>query len=413
MSKLRSDIAYAFRSIRQNRLLSAFTFVIAAVTAILLNVVLQMAEIVYGDNPPFLNAGRTVSFLSSDFKDKDGRYVDGITAGYIPGFIKRIHNLEKVCVSNTESVMVLSGDNVVPAYASFVSGQYWDMNDFDFTEGRGFTEDESSEAARTAVVTDEFAERIIGKGTAAGREIKVQGIDYEIIGVVKNYSSFATAKEHTDVWLTNGNTKFLPSGDPYYVLDIQFREEVPEAEFRRDLYMALKGFYDDRNIDLDLEEEDIKTVKEKRMEVFGDSGGAFIGLGIIIVLLLLIPVVNIVSLNESGIQGRMSELSVRRAIGATRADIVRLVMSENLLIVFAGTATGLFLTRAVVGAVEKVFLESGGMEVTVLAGPVDMMTVIAVFLYAIFFSVLSTGIPVLLSMKKCIAALMKGGDYVR
>lgn len=413
MTKFFSDIGYAARNILRNRMLSVFTIAIAAVSAIFLNAVVQMAVTVYGDNPPFTNADRTVSIYTSDFKRKDGRYVNGIKAQSIRGFTKKVRNLENSCVSNTESVMVLAEANVIPTIASFVSGQYWEMNDFSFKEGRGFTEDESSDAVKVAVVTEGFARRSFGKGPATGRNIEVQGIEYEIIGVVKDYSSFSNSHKHPDVWLTCSNTKFLPSGDPYYVLDLMFRENVPEEEFKQDLLMALKDFYRVRKVDLDLDIEDILTVKESRMAMFGDEGGLFIGLGSIIVLLLLIPVANIVSINENGIQGRMPELAVRRALGATKGDIVRLLMTENLLLVMAGTITGIVATGPAMSLAEALFFRAGDTEATILSGTVPAIGIVAVFIYAILFSALSTGIPAWLSVRKCTATLMKGGEYVQ
>ena len=59
-------------------------------TCIFLNAVLQMADTVYGDNPPFSNADRIISLVTDEFKDTDGRYVDGIYAQYIPGFSSHV-----------------------------------------------------------------------------------------------------------------------------------------------------------------------------------------------------------------------------------------------------------------------------------------------------------------------------------
>lgn len=397
----------------RNRLLSLFTILVTAVSGVFLNAVLQLADIVYGDNPPFTNADRTVSIYTDDFKNKDGRYVDGILAQYIGGFTKAVRNLENSSVSNTESVLALAGENVFPVTASFVSGQYWEMNDFTFIEGRGFTEDEAFDATKVAVVTEGFARRSFGKSPATGRKIEVQGIEYEILGVVKDYSSFSAFNGHPEVWLTCSNTKFLPSGSPYYVLDLMFGEDVPEEAFKQDLQTALKDFYRARKVDLDLEIEDILTVKEERISMFGSNGGLFIGLGVIIVLLLLIPVANIVSLNESGIQGRMPELAVRRALGATKWDIVRLLMTENLLLVMAGAAIGVAVTAPVIGLAERLFFSRGGAEATIMADSVSVMGIMAVFIYAVIFSVLSTGIPAWQSLRECTATLIKGGDYVQ
>ncbi len=410
MRKLLSDIVFAWGSIGRNRLHSVFTVLVSMFTCIFLNAVLQMADTVYGDNPPFSNADRIISLVTDEFKDTDGRYVDGIYAQYIPGFSRMLRSSGALGVSETESVLVAAGDNVYPSYAGFVSGHYWGMNDFEFVEGRSFTEDEGGDGVRIAVVTDEAAEKYFGKGSALGKELEVQGITYEVIGVVRNYSSLATVKRHIDVWLTSANTKFLPSGIPVYNLDILARDNVSKEEFRQDILLALKNFYRQRNVDLDLTESDLLTLKEQRIASFGDSGGLFIGLGVIIGLLLLIPAINIVTLNESGIYGRMQEFAVRRAMGATAGDIVKLVLTENSILVCIGFVMGFILTVPAMHLIERVFFNTGGMDVTILAGDISFVNMAAICAFAVVFSLISGGVPAWRAVRKSISLMLKGGD---
>lgn len=409
MGKIISDIVFAWGSISRNRMLSVFTVVVSFFTCVFLSTVLQIADTVYGDNPPFSNSDRIISLVTDEFKDVSGRSLDGIYAQYIPGFSKSIRSSEMLGISETESILVTDGTNIFPTNVGFVSGHYWKMNDFEFVEGRGFTIDEAGNADKKAVITDEMSRKLYGKGAAVGQQLEVQGISYKIIGVVKNYSNFSTCKSHIDVWLTSANTKFMPSGVPFFNLDILFPENVSKDEFKQDLLYSLKSFYEKQNASLDLETEDLKTLKEQRIAGFGDEGGLFIGLGVIIVLLLLIPAINIITLNESGIQSRMQEFAVRRAVGATRMDIVKLIITENMILVCIGFVIGVIFKGPVVKLAENLFFEVSGEGFTILSEPMSVMNGICILVFAIVFAVISGGVPAWLATRKSISLIMKGG----
>ena len=127
-------------------MLSVFTVVVSFFTCVFLSTVLQIADTVYGDNPPFSNSDRIISLVTDEFKDVSGRSLDGIYAQYIPGFSKSIRSSEMLGISETESILVTDGTNIFPTNVGFVSGHYWKMNDFEFVEGRGFTIDEAGNA---------------------------------------------------------------------------------------------------------------------------------------------------------------------------------------------------------------------------------------------------------------------------
>jgi putative ABC transport system permease protein len=62
------------------------------------------------------------------------------------------------------------------------------------------------------------------------------------------------------------------------------------------------------------------------------------------VLLLVVTAVGIVGLTSFWVAQRRRQIGIRRAIGATRGDILRYFQAENFLIATFGIALGMLLT---------------------------------------------------------------------
>ncbi|HJU25083.1 MAG TPA: FtsX-like permease family protein, partial [Rhodanobacteraceae bacterium] len=90
-----------------------------------------------------------------------------------------------------------------------------------------------------------------------------------------------------------------------------------------------------------------RTLDEARMEFFqGDRSMAGL-LGGVIVALLLVTALGIVGLASFWVSQRRKQIGVRRALGATRSDILRYFQTENFLIVTFGIVLGVVLAFAI------------------------------------------------------------------
>ncbi len=69
-------------------------------------------------------------------------------------------------------------------------------------------------------------------------------------------------------------------------------------------------------------------------------------LGGVIVALLLITALGIVGMASFWVAQRTKQIGTRRALGATRGDILRYFMTENFVITTLGLAAGALLTYA-------------------------------------------------------------------
>src|SRR3546814_19989488 len=92
-----------------------------------------------------------------------------------------------------------------------------------------------------------------------------------------------------------------------------------------------------------LDEEQTATLVELRERYFrGDRAMAGLLVGTIVAL-LLVTALGIIGLTSFWVSQRRRQIGVRRALGATRGDILRYFPTENFLIVSVGIAMGMLL----------------------------------------------------------------------
>ena len=410
MTKLVHYLTFAGNNICRNKLFSFFCIIVSALTCIFIYAILQMTSIINNDTSPFSNSDRTISFCD-EFYDTQGRYLDGIPTPYLETFLKGLRNYESCAISNTEFTSVVIGDKMFPSSVAFVNSDYFILNDFEFTDGRAFTKEETWDVEKMAVITEKIARKYYGNISALGQELEIQGNHYKVIGVVKDYSVFSTVKEIASIWLPYSVNKFMPSGMTVYTIDVLFPKNVPKKEFKQDMLFALKAFYKNRGMDLDLSIDRLMTLKEQRLARYGNNG-LFVGVSIIIFLLLLIPAINIITLSESGIQNRISELAVRRACGATKGAILYMIMTESFILVGIGFIAGIALAHPIINLAESLFFRSSadGTGATLLSGPIPIINVLVLICSGIIFSLISGGIPAYMAAKKNISLMLKGGS---
>ncbi|WP_125077054.1 FtsX-like permease family protein [Pseudoxanthomonas sp. SGT-18] len=219
--------------------------------------------------------------------------------------------------------------------------------------GRAFTPDEYKDAASlmaglsegslpSAIVTRKMAERLwpgedpIGKGFYSGDEqpTRVVGVIEHLVRPsqlggpsAREYSVILPLRPHYNI---GGN--YVIRTDP------DRRQEVLEAARK-----VLQANGADRII----LEDQTKTFEELRSDYYqGPRSMAWL-LGIVCVALLLITALGIIGLASFWVQQRTKQIGIRRALGATRGQVLRYFQTENFLLASIGIALGMLLAFAI------------------------------------------------------------------
>jgi len=292
---------------------------------------------------------------------------------------------------------------------SFIGGDYFKMYQYRFIDGTSFDREDAREGKKVAVIKESLARVGFPGGKAVGEKIKIQGIEYEVIGVVADYSMFS-APTLASVWIPYRYNKFIPSAHFCYNVNILFPEDMDVARMKELVCNNVRATVENRGMTVDILPEKIYTKKEEMIKKYGTNIMLY-GAGAAIFLLLIIPALNIVTLNFSNMESRASEIAIFRAIGATRISVFFQIMGENFFLVLIGAILGVLLVLPMSYGVQSLVLGGSLNEKMSLIASLDMSVIwCQVLPLAILFSLLSGGLPAYLITRKNIAEVLKGGN---
>ena len=132
-----------------------------------------------------------------------------------------------------------------------------------------------------------------------------------------------------------------------------------------------------RGLDADLPLVDIKTMSDR----FGDATwrtrvSAWL-LGVFAILALVLAAIGIYGVLSQGVEQRSREIGVRMAVGASRADILRLILGRALIFAVAGIALGIALALPAMRALTALLYQVDPGDPIVLATLAVMLLAVA------------------------------------
>ena len=120
-----------------------------------------------------------------------------------------------------------------------------------------------------------------------------------------------------------------------------------DPDRRTEVLAAAKAVLQANGADRIIQEENSKTFEQLRREYYQAPRAMAWLLGIVCVALLLVTALGIIGLASFWVQQRTKQIGVRRALGATRGQILRYFQTENFLLASIGIALGMLLAFAI------------------------------------------------------------------
>ena len=120
-----------------------------------------------------------------------------------------------------------------------------------------------------------------------------------------------------------------------------------DPDRRTEVLAAAKAVLQANGADRIIQEENSKTFEQLRREYYQAPRAMAWLLGIVCVALLLVTALGIIGLASFWVQQRTKQIGVRRALGATRGQILRYFQTENFLLASAGIVIGMLLAYAI------------------------------------------------------------------
>lgn len=410
MKQLSGYLRSALYNIRHNKAYAAFCIFGTALTFVFIIILLQLAHTVTGNDAPLGNADRTIRLgrMYTDYgPDHHWQAQCMWEASDVVAMRDLVKGYESFSISHVESVNPVIGGKLKNVVANYVSGDYWNIKDFDFIAGRPFTKEDYASANPVAVIKESNARKYFGSPQQAlDQEIDLQRNTFRIIGVVADFSVLA-ADEWSTLWLPYRYNKGVPSGYTDYTIEYMFPATMPVQEMKDNVMRAAKHHWGQKGKEI-VEPAELLTVREEITSKIGNNMLKY-GIWVIILVLLIVPAVNIVTLSSANIETRVSEIAIRRALGSSKGAAFVQIMAENLLLVLFGTVLGLILAYPTLNLIEVRILNVTTGEGSSLIGSMNWWIIfLGVLPLSILFSLMSGGIPAWLAARRNIAGTLKG-----
>ncbi len=263
----------------------------------------------------------------------------------------------------------------VQASPRIVSPQVFAALGMRIVEGRGFTEQDNEAAMPVVVVNQAFARRYLGDDplgaalpVAAYTPQNGRQREATVIGVVADVR-YVTARDASQPEIYHPHRQ-MQGRLPVTTVTLLVRTLDDPRRLASALRSAVREA-DDRLVAeavLPLEERLLATLARPRLYAIVLGGFAVFALGI--------AAVGLFGVLSYSVAQRSREIAVRSALGATRRDIVRLIVGQGLAVTSAGLAAGLLASWWLTGALAtQLYGVTTGDVVTYFSVPLVLVVV--------------------------------------
>jgi predicted permease len=251
-----------------------------------------------------------------------------------------------------------SGESMQAGWNQMLPGFFSTMQ-IPLIAGRDFTERDAATAPQVTVVNETFARRFSPGRSPVGLHVGFGGggapLSFEIIGVIRDIKGNNLKDKPFPYTYTAAIQRPKPSAMTYYLRTTQDPLAAGVAVRR-----ALS------ELDPALPVANMKTVQRRIEEThFIDRLFAWLSAAFGMVATLL-AAIGLYGVTAFAVVRRKQEIGIRTALGARPADVVRLVLSEVLLVTAAGIVAGVGLTLFLGRFVQSLLFGINGSDPVVL-----------------------------------------------
>jgi putative ABC transport system permease protein len=242
-------------------------------------------------------------------------------------------------VNATDVKLVYGSTSFEPSSFAGTTPSYITAHSYKIAEGASFTNEDVSTHQRVAVIGQTVEEELFAGQSAVGQNIKVNGSNFEVIGVLAAKGSNGTTNEDDVVMAPITTVQDALSG-PGPIDSITV--EATSSSTLNDAESEISQIIEERHKVKNTSEPGFSVLNQgSLLEASSSTSGVFTTLlGEVAAISLLVGGIGVMNIMLVSVTERTREIGIRKAIGARRSDILTQFLTEALLVSLIGGLTG-------------------------------------------------------------------------
>ena len=209
-------------------------------------------------------------------------------------------------------------------------------------EGQNFTGDDVKSNALVALIGSRVKEELFGESNAVNEKIKIKNHNFRVIGVLEEKGQASLFNFDESVIIPVSTAQYYLFGIKYYNrLIVEAESEMIVPETAHDIETTLRNLH---NI-TDPEKDDFFIITQTQiMETISNITNVLTLLLVSIAAIsLLVGGIGIMNIMLVSVTERTSEIGLRKAVGATKKDILEQFLTEAIILTLLGGLAGILL----------------------------------------------------------------------
>ncbi len=241
-----------------------------------------------------------------------------------------------VVPSTTGTVTLKYGTNTYETTLEGTTQDYPSLRNHDIAYGSFFDEKDVDSRRRVVVLGKTVAEELFGRENALGETIKVNGQNYTVIGVLDEKGAVMNTDRDDIIYMPITSAQRLLGSTQVRTVNIQAESKEVNALAVNEI----RSFFEQRFNNPDA----ARIFSQDDLLASADSMGATLTLmlGAIAGVALIVGGIGIMNIMLVSVTERTREIGIRKAIGATKKDILGQFLVESIILSISGGIVGLF-----------------------------------------------------------------------